>query len=251
MDVRIDGQVAIVTGAASGMGLATTNALAEAGARVLAADVNQERLEAAFAGATAILPHHVDLQDADAVTAMVDKAVEAFETVDILVNNAGVMDVYQGVATLDLGIWRRMFAINVDAPMHAMRRAVPIMLARGKGTIVNILSTAAGSGAAAGAAYTASKHALLGLSRSTAWTYADRGIRCNAILPGGTRTNVRESMIGEVDEAGRARARLYQQCIPAEMLPEDIAALVLMLVSDAAVRINGAEIAADGGWLAA
>ena len=104
-------------------------------------------------------------------------------------------------------------------------------------------------GGAAGAAYTVSKHGLVGLTRSTAWMYAKRGIRCNAICPGGTATNIAESMPEDrLDPVGAARASEFAGLIPAYMQPADIAALALFLVSDEARNINGAIIPADGGW---
>jgi NAD(P)-dependent dehydrogenase (short-subunit alcohol dehydrogenase family) len=126
------------------------------------------------------------------------------------------------------------------------------MIAQGGGSIVNIASTAAIEGGAAGAAYTASKHALVGLTRNTAWIYAQRGVRCNAICPGGTRTNIAQSMPTELlDATGAARAGAYAALMPAMLEPEDIAALALLLASDESRYINGAIIPADAGWTAA
>jgi len=125
----------------------------------------------------------------------------------VLCNNAGVMDYMQGVGELSDDIWRRVLSINLDGPMFTCRRAVRYMLTHGGGSIINVGSTASLHGGAAGAAYTASKHALVGLTRSTAWMYAKKGIRCNAICPGGTATNIGETMPQDrLDAAGAARA---------------------------------------------
>jgi NAD(P)-dependent dehydrogenase (short-subunit alcohol dehydrogenase family) len=125
------------------------------------------------------------------------------------------------------------------------------MLAQGGGSIVNVASTAGISGGAAGAAYTASKHGLVGLTRNTAWMYAKRGIRCNAICPGGTRTNIQESMPQDkLDPQGAARAYEFAGLIPATLEPIDIGWLALYLASDESRFINGAIIPADGGWKA-
>ena len=162
------------------------------------------------------------------------------------------MDYMQGVGELSDDIWRRVLGINLDGPMFTSRRAVPRMVAQGGGSIVNIASTAGVEGGAAGAAYTAAKHALVGLTRNTAWMYAARGVRCNAICPGGTRTNIGETMAPErLDPAGAARAGAYAALMPATLDPEDIAALALFLASDEARRVNGAIIPADAGWTAA
>jgi NAD(P)-dependent dehydrogenase (short-subunit alcohol dehydrogenase family) len=158
----------------------------------------------------------------------------------------------QGVGELSDDIWRRVLAINLDGPMFTMRRAVPAMVAQGSGAIVNIASVGGIRGGAAGAAYTAAKHALIGLTKNTAWMYAQQGVRTNAIAPGGTKTNIAESMTPDrLDAAGMARTGAYAALIPAMLDPEDIAALALFLASDEARHINGAIVAADGGWTAA
>jgi len=119
-----------------------------------------------------------------------------------------------GVGEMPDDIWRKVLGINLDGPMFTSRRAIPRMVAQGGGSIINIASTAAISGGAAGAAYTVSKHALVGLTRNTAWMYAKQGIRCNAIAAGATQTNIGESMPRErMDPAGARRAQggaLYQ-----------------------------------------
>jgi len=126
------------------------------------------------------------------------------------------------------------------------------MLAQGHGSIINVASIASLGGGAAGAAYTTSKHALAGLTLNTAWMYATKGIRCNAICPGGTKTNIAESMQQDrIDAAGAARAGTYASIMPVMLESEDIAGLALFLASDESCHINGALIPADGGWSAA
>jgi NAD(P)-dependent dehydrogenase (short-subunit alcohol dehydrogenase family) len=161
------------------------------------------------------------------------------------------MDYMQGVGELSDDIWRRVLGINLDGPMYTSRRAIPHMLQQGSGSIINIGSTASISGGAAGAAYTASKHALVGLTRNTAWMYATKGIRCNAICPGGTKTNIAETMTpSRIDAAGTERAGAFATLMPAVLESEDIAALALFLASEESRHINGAIIPADGGWTA-
>ena len=157
----------------------------------------------------------------------------------------------QGVGELSDELWRRVLGISLEGPMFTSRRAVQHMLATGGGAIVNVASTAALHGGGAGAAYTASKHALVGLTRNTAWMYAKRGIRCNAICPGATITNIAETMPPDrVDPAGAARVMAFTALAPAYLEPGDIAALALFLASDEARHVNGAVIPVDAGWSA-
>ena len=254
--MRLEGKVAVITGAASGIGLAIANRFAAEGAAVVAGDWNTERLDAAVAEIQAqggtVTGAQGNIADQVAAEGLVDLAIGTHGRLDVLVNNAGVMDYMQGVGEVTDDVWRRVLGINLDGPMFTSRRGVRHMLAQGGGSIVNIASTASLSGAAAGAAYTASKHALIGLTRNTAWMYAKRGIRCNAICPGGTATNIAETMPADrLDTAGAERAGAYAALIPSFLQPSDIASLALFLASDESRMINGAIIPADAGWTAA
>jgi len=251
--MRLQGKVVVITGAASGMGLAMARLFSAEGASVVAGDWNAQRLDEAVAGIKAAGGKITGSQGniADQVTAegLVDLAVKTYGRLDVLVNNAGVMDYMQGVGELSDDIWRRVLSINLDGPMFTCRRAVRQMLTQGGGSIINVGSTASLHGGAAGAAYTTSKHALLGLTRSTAWMYAKQGIRCNAICPGATATNIGETMPKDrVDATGSKRAGEFAALIPAYLSPDDIAAVALFLASDESRHINGAVITADGGW---
>jgi NAD(P)-dependent dehydrogenase (short-subunit alcohol dehydrogenase family) len=251
--MRLQGKVAVITGAASGMGLAMATRFAAEGASVVAADWNAQRLEEAVArirgtGGT-IVGSQGNIADQATAEGLVDQAIRTYGRLDVLCNNAGVMDYMQGVGELTDEVWRRVLGINLDGPMFATRRAVKYMLEHGGGSIVNTASTAGLHGGAAGVAYTASKHALVGLTRSTAWMYATRGIRCNAICPGATKTNIQETMpTDRLDPTGAQRAQQFAALAPAYLDPEDIAALALFLASDESRHINGAIIPADGGW---
>jgi NAD(P)-dependent dehydrogenase (short-subunit alcohol dehydrogenase family) len=254
--MRIEGKVAVITGAASGIGLAIATRFAAEGAAVVAGDWNADRLETAVAGIEAsggrVVGSRGDIADQATAEGLVDLAVSHFGQVDVLVNNAGVMDYMQGVAELSNEVWRRVLAINLDGPMFTSRRAVQHMLTRGSGSIINVASVGGIRGGAAGAAYTVSKHAVVGLTRNTAWMYAKRGLRCNAICPGATATNIAETMPAErLDPAGAERTGAYASLIPAMLEPADIAALALFLASDESRHINGAIIPADAGWTAA
>lgn len=254
--MRLQDKTAVITGGGSGIGRAMAKRFAAEGARIVVADWHEDDMNAAVkeiadAGGEAV-GVKTDVSKQDDNERMIDRAVEAFGRIDILVNNAGVMDVNQPVGSLDLDVWRRVMSINVDGPMFAMRKAAPLMLEQGNGVILNTDSVAGLGGGAAGAAYTASKHALVGLTRNTAYMYAKLGVRCNAIACGAVATNIVQSVdMSKMDPGGSARAQEYYALIPATLQPEDIAGLALYLVSDEAHMITGAIIPADAGWRAA
>lgn len=196
----------------------------------------------------------------------VAKVLKDLGALDILVNCAGVMDgmgmslVYfvpvsssangdiERVGDIGNKIWERCFAINVTGPMYLMRACIPHFLKQeSKGVIINVCSVASVRAAAAGVAYTASKHALLGLSRSTAWMYAKEGIRCNAVLPGGTQTNIMQNSGVQMDMNGYQVLAPYQALSPGVCDPAELANAMLFLAT--APSVNGAELAVDKGWL--
>lgn len=251
--MRVKDKVAVVTGAGSGMGLAIARLFVEQGARVVAADWHGEAVAtAATAIGGSIVPITVDVSDEAQCSGMVDRAIAEFGRIDILVNNAGVMDLFASVADVDNQTWRRVLAVNLDGPMYAMRRAVPLMLKQGGGAIVNIASVAGLGGGSAGAAYTASKHGLIGLTRSTAFQYAKSGLRCNVVASGGVSTNIMQSVDqARLDQAALGRLGAYHAVNPGMLEPIDIANLVLFLASDEARYINGVVLPADMGWTSA
>jgi NAD(P)-dependent dehydrogenase (short-subunit alcohol dehydrogenase family) len=192
--MRLRDKVVVITGAASGMGRSMAIRFAAEGAGLVVGDRHVQRLGEVVAqirgGGTAITSATGDIGDQAVAEALVDLAISTHGRIDVLVNNAGIMDHFQGVGELSNDVWRRVLATNLDGPMFMTRRALGYMLKQGGGSIVNIASLSSFSGASAGAAYTASKHALLGLTRNTAWRYAKEGIRCNAICPGAVKTNI-------------------------------------------------------------
>jgi len=251
--MRLKDKVAVVTGAASGMGLAIARRFVAEGAKVVAADWHKDAIEKAaseIGGFIVAVTANVAIE-AEAV-AMVDKAESEFGRIDILVNNAGVMDLFQSVADVDNDTWRRVMSVNLDGPMFAMRRAVPLMLAQGGGSIVNVASVAGVGGGSAGAAYTASKHALIGLTRSTAYQYAKAGLRANALAVGGVETNIMQSVdASHLDQQALGRLGAYHASNPGMLQPDDIANVVLFLASDESRHLNGATIPVDMGWTSA
>ncbi|WP_334074577.1 SDR family oxidoreductase [Paenibacillus sp. A14] len=251
--MRLEGKVAVVTGSASGMGKAIAELFAKEGARVVVSDVNLEGAQAVAeaintSGGTA-LALRTDVSDLNEINTMIDTAVNQFGTLDILVNNAGIMDNMAPVGDVDDEKWDRIFDINTKAVMRATRKAIPIFLEKGNGVIINTASTGGFSGAHAGAAYTASKHAVIGLTKNTGFMYAQKGIRCNAIAPGATMTNISSTM-KNVNEFGASRTQVTQGLIPRIGQAEEIAKVALFLASDESSFVNGAVIAADGGWTA-
>ncbi len=253
--MRLAGKTVLITGAGSGMGRAMAIRFAVEGANVYGADWNEQSLQGVIGEVTAaggvMTGGRTNVADCAETEAMVAAAVAAYGKLDVLVNNAGVMDINQGVADLDDAVYRRVMGVNVDGPVFASRAAINAMGERG-GTILNIASVAGVGGGAAGAAYTMSKHAVVGLTKNTAFVYGPKGIRCNAIIVGAVATNIMTSVdASKMNAYGSSRMQRYYNLIPAQLQPDDIANTALFLVSDEASMVNGALLAADGGWTAA
>ena len=244
---RFAGKTVIVTGAGSGIGRATASRIAREGGRVVAVDVSQERLDefaAEHAGAD-VVTLVADITD-DAKVAEIVTA--AGERIDGLANIAGIMDDMTPIGELTDAVWKRVFAVNVDGTMKLTRAVVPGMLAQGGGSIVNTASEAALRGSAAGVAYTASKHAVVGLTKSTAFMYGPSGLRVNAVAPGPTITNIEATFASPL---GAERVRQAMTILPDAAEAEALAASITFLLSDDGVNINGVVLASDGGWSAA
>jgi NAD(P)-dependent dehydrogenase (short-subunit alcohol dehydrogenase family) len=253
---KIEGKVAIITGAGSGIGRAMANLFAKEGAKIVAGEWNDKTLTEVVAEVHAagseITGMKFNVANQAEAESLVDTAVSTYGRLDILCNNAGVMDLNHGVGEVTDEIWQRVLSINLNGPMYLSRRAIPIMIKQGGGTIINTASLAGTGGGAAGAAYTVSKHALVGLTRSIAWMYGPKGIRCNAMACGGVETNIMTSVdMTKMDPEGSKRTGLYVSIMPALLKPIDIAYLALFLASDESRNINGAVIPADAGWSAA
>jgi NAD(P)-dependent dehydrogenase (short-subunit alcohol dehydrogenase family) len=242
---RFAGKTAIVTGAGSGIGRATALRLAREGATVVAADISSERLEelAASNPGQALIPVTADVATGDGVAAVV---ASASGRVDALANVAGIMDGFLPPGEIDDQTWERVFAVNVTSVMRLTRAVLPIMLAAGGGAIVNVSSEASLRGSAAGVAYTASKHAVNGLTKSTAFFYKSLGIRANAIVPGGVLTNIEAAFRSEM--AAAAVGPVLQATLPSVATAEQVASAITFLLSDEAANINGAILPCDGGW---
>lgn len=253
---RLAGKVVVITGAGSGMGRAMANLFAAEGAKIVAGEWMEKTLAEVVAEVrssggeiTGVKANVADQKEAETI---ISSAVQTYGRLDVLCNNAGVMDQNAGVGEVTNAIWERVLSINLYGPMYLTRRAVPVMRQNGGGSIINTASVAALEGAAAGVAYTVSKHGLVGLTRNTAWRYWPDGIRCNAIAAGAVETNIRESIdVTKMDPEGSKRWGVYYQLIPGQLKAIDIANLALFLASDESKMINGAIIPADAGWTAA
>lgn len=248
----MQGKVVLVTGGGSGIGREIVKLFAAEGAQVVATDIVATGLET-------LAQEIGDMGDARLKTVtgdvsiradaeqMVATALDAYGTLDIVVNNAGIMDDFVPVADLDDSLWRKVMGVNLDGPMFICRKALQTMLAREKGVIVNVASIGGLFGGRAGVSYTASKHALIGLTRSIAYQYAKKGIRCNAVCPGGVATNI---SVHNPNPLGIERLQTTMPAARRTAQPNELARVVLFLASDDSSFVNGEVLVADGGWTA-
>ena len=243
----VAGRVALVTGAASGMGRATAHLLADEGARVAVVDVNGEGVDKAvaeIAGAGAEgAGWTVDLADRQAIGPLVEQVVEHFGALDILVNNAGVSVPAPIDAPGFEEAWDRTFAVNLTAQALLVRAALPHLRRSGEGRVVNIASTEGLGATARISPYTASKHGVIGLTRSLAVELGATGVTVNCVCPGPIRTGM-TALIPEDAKAKFARRRVPMRRYGD---PEEVAQATLSLVLPAASYVNGAVVVVDGG----
>lgn len=259
---RFTGRVAVVTGAASGIGRATALLFAAEGARVAAVDRNRAGAEEtagaiAAAGGTAA-GFACDVADSASVRDAAARVEAALGAVDVLANVAGVGDTagMEGIEGIDDARWALTLAVNLNGPFYWCRAVLPGMAARGRGAVVNVSSLAGRSKSAnGGLAYSSSKAGLLGLTRHLAFDYGPRGVRVNAICPGGVDTpmlragGASRAQSDAEAEARRARVAAYGWFMPIKRLsqPEEQAAAILFLASDDASYINGVSLDVNGG----
>jgi len=245
---RLEGKVAIVTGAGSGIGEATARLMAREGASLVLADIDRDAAERVAGDIDRAVVAHVDVTDEASIVRMMDTAVESFGGLDVLHNNAtdsstNALDI--DIATLDMQVFDRLVAVNLRGQLMGCKHAIPRMLDRGGGSIVNTASIEAFVGRGVRAAYGATKAGVVLLTKAVAVQYGPRGIRCNAVAPALTITPaLRHHYTPELLEASRA---LYP--MPRLGQPEDVASAVVFLASDDAAYVNATTLMVDGGAL--
>lgn len=248
---KLENKVAVITGAASGIGKAAVELYLKNGASCLATDINDEMLNSlkaefsSFGDKLQILT--VNVSNNEEVESMIDKASTLFGKVDIVVNNAGIMDNLTPIAELEDNLWDNVMSVNLNSVMYGTRKAVRYFLDNDiPGVIINTSSLSGVCGGRGGLAYTTSKYGIIGLTKNVAFMYADRGIRCNAICPAATKTNILSDM--KPSELGLKKATTGYSGSIRQATSEEIADSLLFLASDDSSFINGTALVLDGGW---
>ena len=251
--IRLDGRVAVVTGAAGVIGCAAMRLLAERGARIVAVDRSQQDLQTAIRDLPAsaqALAVTADVTREDDVAGYVHAAVDKFGTIDVFHNNAGVEGDVTPITRYPLQAFRRVIDVNVVGVFLGMKHVLPVMLKQNKGSIINTASIAGLVGATEIAAYTASKHAVIGLTKSAALECSATGVRVNCVCPGLIDSRMLSAIIEGRNPAKApvANDKIVER-IPARRLgqPSEVASIVAFLASDEASYVSGSAYTVDGG----
>lgn len=244
---RFSGKVALVTGAASGIGRASAIAFATEGARVAIIDRTEDALsqtaDAVKATGAQVLVIACDISQPEQVEAAINRVVETYGRLDVAFNNAGVENKAAPVHEIDLAEWDRILDINLRGTFVCMKHELAQMVRQGGGVVVNTSSGAGVRGVAGGASYAASKHAIIGLTKSAALDYAKHNIRVNAVLPGNIETPMMDRFTdGDIQKA------IDLEPVGRLGKPEEIADAVLWMSADLGAFVTGSAISVDGGW---
>jgi NAD(P)-dependent dehydrogenase (short-subunit alcohol dehydrogenase family) len=247
---RLSGKAALITGAGHGIGSAMTKLFAEHGAHIAAVALHNESLKK-WKGVKNVVPMQADVTKLEDINRMIDGAESRFGKLDIVCNVAGINDLCYPLDETSDERWDQVINLDLRAPFQICRKVIKGMTQRGSGVILNIGSYAAVRGNH-GPSYSAAKHGLTGLTLSIAVAFANKGIRCNVINPGGVKTEIGSHSGGKYHPGG---LKLFQDIVekfPVKWLcePEDIATTALFLCSDESKHVNGAVVAVDGGMSA-
>jgi NAD(P)-dependent dehydrogenase (short-subunit alcohol dehydrogenase family) len=249
--IRLDGKVAVVTGAAGVIGAATMRLLAARGARIVAVDHREQDLKTAIAELPVraeALAVTADVTSEDEVAAYVRAAIDRFGTIDIFYNNAGVEGEIKSITDYPLEAFRRVLDVNVVGVFLGLKHVLPVMLKADKGSIINTASIAGLIGSPQIAVYSASKHAVIGLTKSAAWECTGTNVRVNCVCPGMIDSRMLSAIIAGRTGRPDPHDRVVER-IPARRLGQasEVATIVAFLASDDASYVSGAAYTVDGG----